>query len=141
MADTFSHTVPVGAPAARVWEALQDAQTWSNIGPIDAVWDSEHTADGTLARYRWSANAAGRSWKGTATTAEAHPGVRMRLDLTSSEIVGAIAVELHQDFITVSMEASPRGFLATMFWGTVKAALESGLPEQVEAFARALDGG
>lgn len=140
MPDTFSHTAPVTAARDRVWEALQKADTWSNIGPIDDVWDAEHAEDGTLMSYRWSARAAGRSWKGTATTAETAPGRWMRLDLASPEIVGAITVELHHHRVTVSMEAAPRGMLATMFWGTVREALERGLPRQVEAFAKSLDG-
>lgn len=139
MPDTFSHTAPVRATRDRVWGALQKAATWSNIGPIDEVWDAEHGEDGTLTSYRWSARAAGRTWKGTATTAQATPGERMRLDLTSSEIVGAITVELRDHQVTVSMQASPKGTLATMFWGTVRAALERGLPDQVKAFAQSLE--
>jgi len=139
MPDTFSHTAPVKVARDRVWAALQEAATWSNIGPIDEVWDAEHADDGTLTSYRWSARAAGRIWKGTATTAETAPGERMRLDLVSPEIVGSIEVALHDHRVTVSMEATPRGMLATMFWGTVKGALERGLPDQVEAFARSLE--
>ncbi|HSM01473.1 MAG TPA: SRPBCC family protein [Acidimicrobiia bacterium] len=139
MPDTFSHTAPVAAARDRVWDALQNAETWSNIGPIDEVWDAEHDEDGALTGYRWSARAAGRTWKGTATTARMTPGEHMRLDLTSTEIVGAITVELHDHQVIVSMEASPRGMLATMFWGAVRGALEQGLPGQVEAFARSLE--
>ena len=138
MSSTFSHTVATTVPRARSWDALQDAETWSNIGPIDEVWDAEHANDGTLQAYRWSARAAGRTWQGTATTVETEPETRMRLDLMSSEIAGAITVELADTEITVEMEASPKGLLAQMFWGTVKGALEKGLREQVEQFARGL---
>lgn len=135
----FSHTAPVTVARDRVWEALQEAETWSNIGPIEEVWDSEHGEDGTLTSYRWSARAAGRTWTGTATTAETMPNKRMRLHLVSPEIVGAVTVELHDHRITVSMEASPNGMLATMFWGAVTGALERGLPQQVERFAKSLE--
>jgi hypothetical protein len=60
------------------------------------------------------------------------------LTLDSPEIHGTIDVEINGDEITVSMDAAPKGLLATMFWGTVRAALERGLPAQVEAFAAAL---
>jgi hypothetical protein len=62
----------------------------------------------------------------------------MRLALESPEIHGGITVDIGTGKITVSMDAAPKGALATMFWGTVRRALQSGLPAQVEAFARAL---
>ena len=138
MTSTFSHTSPITASRETAWRALQLADTWSNIGPIDEVWDAEYADNGTLTAYRWSARAAGRSWNGTATTVEAEPDRLMRLDLVSSEIAGAITVELGDEKLTVSMEAAPKGLLAQMFWGTVKTALEKGLATQVEAFARGL---
>jgi hypothetical protein len=136
--DTFTHTALVDAPKAAVWSALQRAETWKNIGPIEEVWDATHAEDGSLAGYRWSARAAGRTWKGVATTFESVREHRMRLALESPEIHGGITVDIGTGKITVSMDAAPKGALATMFWGTVRRALQSGLPAQVEAFARAL---
>lgn len=138
MPDTFTHTAPVHASTAEVWAALQRAETWKNIGPIDEVWDATHAEDGSLAGYRWSARAAGRTWKGVATTFESVREHRMRLALESPEIYGGITVDIGAGEITVSMDAAPKGPLATMFWGTVRRALQSGLPAQVEAFAKGL---
>ena len=138
MSDTFSHTVAIAAPPARVWAALQRAETWKNIGPIEEVWDATHDDEGSLTGYRWSAHAAGRMWNGHARTTESEREKRLRLTLDSPEIHGTIDVEINGDEITVSMDAAPKGLLATMFWGTVRAALERGLPAQVEAFAAAL---
>ena len=138
MADSFSHTVSVDAPPERVWDALQRAETWRNIGPIDDVWDESHDEGGHLTGYRWRATAAGRAWEGEASTTDADPGRRLRMALESSEVGGAITVEIDRGEITVTMEASPRGTMARLFWGVVKGALERGLPAQVEAFAAAL---
>lgn len=138
MADTFSHTAAVDASASAVWTALQRVETWKNIGPIDEVWEATHGDDGSLTGYRWSANAAGRTWKGRATTTESEPAQRMRLVLDSPEIRGAITVDIGNGEITVSMDAEPKGPLARVFWGVVRGALERGLPNQVEAFAAAL---
>jgi uncharacterized protein YndB with AHSA1/START domain len=138
MPDTFSHTTTVDASPAEVWTALQRAETWKNIGPIEEVWAATHDDDGSLTGYRWSAHAAGRTWRGRARTTDSEREKRLRLVLDSPEIHGAISVDIDGGEITVSMEAAPKGLLATMFWGTVRAALERGLPAQVEAFAAAL---
>ena len=138
MPDTFSHTVAIAASPSDVWTALQRAETWKNIGPIEEVWDAAHDDAGLLTGYRWSAHAAGRTWNGRARTTESEPEERFRLTLDSSEIHGAISVDIEVGEITVSMEAAPKGLLATMFWGTIRGALERGLPAQVEAFAAAL---
>lgn len=138
MPDTFAHTAAIDAPASAVWSALQRAETWMNIGPIEEVWEATHAEDGSLTGYRWSAHAAGRSWKGRATTTQSEPDQRMRLALDSPEIRGAITVDIGAGEITVSMDAEPKGPLARMFWGVVRGALERGLPHQVEAFAQAL---
>lgn len=138
MPDTFSHTTTVNASPAHVWTALQQAETWKNIGPIEEVWEATHDDDGSLTGYRWSAHAAGRTWIGHARTTDSERGKRLRLVLDSPEIHGAISVDIDGGEITVSMEAAPKGLLATMFWGTVRPALERGLPAQVEAFAAAL---
>ena len=138
MPDTFCHTATVNASPAEVWTALQRAETWKNIGPIEEVWDAEHDSEGSLTGYRWSAHAAGRTWKGHARTTESEREKRLHLALDSPEIHGMITVDIGTGEITVSMIAEPKGPLATIFWGTVRRALQSGLPGQVEAFARAL---
>ncbi|MFH1104229.1 MAG: SRPBCC family protein [Actinomycetota bacterium] len=137
--DRFSHTVDVAAPSAAVWQALQSAETWKGIGPIDRVWDAVNDPDGNLAGYRWSATAAGRQWEGTARRTALDPGRSLRLDLDSSEIVGAIEVSVApggSSRLTVTLEASPKGVLATVFWGVAREALRRGLDDHVEEFAR-----
>ena len=52
--------------------------------------------------------------------------------------VNETTVEIGSGEITVTMEATPRGTMARLFWGVVTGALERGLPGQVEALAAAL---
>jgi carbon monoxide dehydrogenase subunit G len=143
MPDRFTHTVAVAADPSAVWSALQDADTWRGIGPIDDVRDATHDPDGTLTGYRWAATAAGRRYEGTARRSAMVAGRSMRLDLASSEITGAIEVTIEPaepTGLTVTMEASPKGPLASMFWPLVREALRSGTPRQVEQFAARFSG-
>lgn len=142
-AATFSHTVVAVRTPDEVWLALQDPTTWEGIGPIDAVWDAQHSDDGTLSSYRWSATAAGKRWEGSATTTEAAAPSLLRLTLKSSEVKGYIETAVSPNGsgteVTVTLRAEAVGMLSTMFWGVVRGALERGLPDQVESFGRRLD--
>jgi len=134
------HTATAAAPPGRVWAALQEAGTWAGIGPIDEVWDATHDDGGMLAGFRWSADAAGRRWEGTATTAEARSGERITLALRSSEVRGTLTAALEGDGtgatrVDVSLDVEPAGLLAGMFWGVVSGAIRRGLPGHVEEFA------
>jgi len=136
--DRFTHAVDVPAPTGQIWSALQDADTWKGIGPIDDVWAASHDPDGTLASYRWAATAAGKRWEGTARRVALAPGTSIRLALDSSEITGAIEVAVEageSSRLTVALEASPKGLMATMFWPVVSDALRRGIQTQVEQFA------
>ena len=136
--DTFSHTADARAPIGDVWMALQEAETWAHIGPVNEVWDAEYDSD-RLVAYRWSADAAGRRWEGTARVIEAIEGKSTSLALESPELKGTLTTSLLESgegtSITVTLEARAVGMLATLFWGVVKQALGSGLPHQVEQFA------
>ena len=140
---TFTHAIVVPHPPADVWRALQVPATWEGIGPIDRVWDAEHRTDGTLDAYRWSAEAAGRRWEGTARTTEAIEGRRLSLRLKSSKIRGSIATDLASTdggttALSVTMKAEAVGMLATLFWGVIQKAIGGELPHQVEDFAARL---
>lgn len=139
--DRFTHTVDVPVSPKVVWRALQLPATWKGIGPIDEVWDATHDPDDTLTGYRWSARAAGRHWEGTARRTAMEPGSSLRLALDSTEITGAIEVTIAPGAsarVTVTLEAAPRGMLATLFWGVVGEALRRGITTQVEEFAARL---
>jgi hypothetical protein len=136
--DTFRHTVAVPASPGDVWKALQQADTWSGIGPIDEVWDAEHDEDGGLLGYRWSAAAAGRIWKGTARLVDARRPERMTLTLRTDEMRGSITTDLSPGPVgtdlAVTLHAEATGMLATLFWGVVVQAIGRGFPKQVDGF-------
>lgn len=137
----FTHTVTVAADPPAIWSALQRAETWAGIGPIDEVRDARHDAGGALRSYRWSADAAGRRWEGTATTTEAIPSERMTMALETTEMRGTITVSVQAggpSAVTVTLDAETTGMLATLFWGVISTAIKHGLPGQVEGFAARL---
>jgi carbon monoxide dehydrogenase subunit G len=135
---TFSHHVVVAAAPDDVWSRLQEADTWSGIGPIDRVWEATHDGEGVISGYRWSATAAGREWKGTARTTSAVPGEHLTLGLKSSEMRGSLTTEIapngNGSHLTVTMKVETVGMLSSLFWGVVRSAMEQGLPRQVEDF-------
>ena len=139
---TFQHSVTTAANADSIWAALQDAATWGGIGPIEKAWDAEHDENGSLQSYRWSANAAGRPWKGTARTTAAAAGESMEMAIATKEIRGTVTIALTRDGestdVTVKLQAEPAGMMATLFWGAVKETIASGFRQQVEEFAASL---
>ena len=92
----------------------------------------------SIHRYRWRARAAGRTWEGTALRTAGEPDRSVTLDLDSSEIGGAITMEVEPtgtgSELTVTLYARSKGLLAGVFWGVVSDAIGSGLPRQVEEF-------
>lgn len=140
----YDHRVILAVPPAGVWEALQEPETWANIGPVHEVWDA-HFEDGVLCGYRWSARAGPRTIEGTAVTRQARAPDLMVIDLDAGEVKGMITTELEPEAggtameVQVSLEAG--GLLASLFWGPLTAVIESGLPQQVEDLAKAIDSG
>jgi carbon monoxide dehydrogenase subunit G len=141
---TFQHSAIAAASPDAIWVALQDAATWGGIGPIEKAWDAEHGEDGSLQSYKWSANAAGRTWKGTARTTAAVAGESMEMAITTKEIRGIVTITLTPEGestdVAVRLQAEPAGMMATLFWRAVKDTIASGFNRQVEEFAWRLAG-
>jgi len=139
---TFQHSATAAASPDAVWASFQKASTWGGIGPIEKTWDAEHDDDGTLQSYRWSANAAGRTWKGTARTTATAAGESMEMAIATKEIRGTVTITLTPDAdstdVTVRLQAEPAGMMATLFWGAVKETIASGFNQQVDEFAKGL---
>ncbi|MGI9609127.1 MAG: SRPBCC family protein [Acidimicrobiia bacterium] len=144
---TASHTVAVSRSPAVLWQMMQQAETWANIGPVDKIWDPHHNDDGTLSGYRFSATVAGREYAGTATTIKSVPDSTMALDLDGGEVAGVLTTVLagngdsEQTNVEVTLEVSSRGTLSAMFFPVIADAVKRGLPEQVEAFAARIEDG
>jgi hypothetical protein len=141
---SFTHHVTVPRSADEIWEQLQVAETWSNIGPVEDVWDAEHAEDGQLQRYRWSTTVGPRSYRGRAKVVASEPAHLMRLDLDATEVVGTLTTRLSQNGtdatqLEVTLEIESRGTLSTLFFPVVSDAVGRGLPRQVEEFAAAFE--
>ena len=137
---TASHSVTVAEPAADLWNTLQRAETWADIGPVERVWDPVNDADGHLESYQWSATVAGQEYVGSAKTRASEPGALMQLELDGGEVAGVLttkltAVTASTTDVEVVLEVSSRGTLSAMFFPIISNAINQGLPGQVEDFA------
>lgn len=126
-----------------MWAALQDAATWSGIGPVDDVWDAAHDEDGLLASFSWSAHVGPTKYKGSAKVTVAAEPHHMKLHLDSSELTGALIADIDEDesaTLMVTLEVASKGAIASMFFPIIAEAIGRGLPQQVEEFASTLNG-
>jgi hypothetical protein len=141
---SFSHTVELTCPPDAIWMRLQDAATWSGIGPVDDVWEPIHTADGTLTSFRWSAHVGPTKYKGTAVVAAADGPRHMKLNLDSSEVRGSLTAHIDGDespTLAVTLEVISKGAMASLFFPIIAETIGRGLPEQVERFAALINDG
>lgn len=141
---TFTHRATAPTSADQVWETLQSAETWANIGPVEDVNDAVHHDDGTLSSFRWHTSVASKRYPGVAVVAAAEPKQRMLLELDAREVVGSLEALLEPNgdgttIITINLTVTSRGTLSTLFFPVVSEAIAKGLPRQVEEFARSLD--
>ncbi|MCP3995839.1 MAG: SRPBCC family protein [bacterium] len=140
---TFTHQATASTPAAAVWESLQNAETWANIGPVEGVHDAVHGEDGDLTSFRWHTSVAARRYPGVAAVSEAQPQERMLLELDAREVVGSLEALLEPNgdgttVITINLRVTSKGTLSTLFFPVVSEAIAKGLPRQVDEFARSL---
>lgn len=141
---SFTHHVAIPRASDEIWGELQVAETWSNIGPVEEVWDEVHDDAGHLERYRWSTSVGPRTYRGKAIVAASVPGRLMRLDLDAGEVLGTLTTALSENgdgttHLEVTLEVVSRGALSTMFFPVVADAVGRGLPTQVEQFAQRLE--
>jgi carbon monoxide dehydrogenase subunit G len=142
---TFTHQATATAPIDDVWAALQNAETWANIGPVERVSDPKLDSEGQLQSFRWSTTVAAKRYPGTARVTVAIPAQRMLLDLDAREVAGSLETHLEPDgdgttVVTVTLEVVSRGTLSTLFFPLVSEAVANGLPAQVDGFAESLGG-
>jgi hypothetical protein len=140
---SFSHSVELTRPPEEVWASLQDAQTWSGIGPVDHVWEPSHADDGTLESFQWSAHVGPSNYKGSAVIAAANAPTHMKLDLDSSELKGSLIADIddkEETRLAVTLEVTSKGTMGALFFPLISEAIGRGLPAQVEEFAASLNG-
>lgn len=140
---TFTHQATTPTPADQVWQTLQSAETWANIGPVEGVHDAVHTEHGDLISFRWHTSVASKRYPGIAVVATTEPQQRMLLDLDAREVVGSLEALLEPNgdgttVITINLRVTSKGTLSTLFFPVVSEAISKGLPRQVDEFARSL---
>lgn len=140
---TFTHQVTAHAPVDAVWNSLQDAKTWANIGPVENIAESEIDEDGQLLSFKWSTSVAMKRYPGTAEVVASDPQERMVLDLDAREVAGSLETQLAPNgdgttIVTVTLEVISRGTMSTLFFPMVSETIANGLPAQVERFAASL---
>lgn len=140
---TFTHRAETSRGPDVVWERLQQAETWANIGPVDKVWDPEHDAAGSLLRYKWSSRVGPTRYRGTAEVVASDDGRMMQLDLDGGEVAGVLTTSIESTadgaVIAVTLDITSKGTLSSMFFPLVADAVGRGLPEQVVRFATSID--
>ncbi len=139
---SFSHNVELNRSVEEVWETLQDAATWSGIGPVDDVWDPIHGESEDLEGFQWSAHVGPTKYKGSAVVAIADAPHHMKLNLDSSELTGSLIADLDDNdppLLAVTLEVVSKGTMAALFFPLIAEAIGRGLPDQVEAFAVTLN--
>lgn len=133
---TFTHSVTTPASIERSWAALQDPDTWANIGPVASVSDPVYADDGTLTAFSWVADVGGKKYDGAANTTSYVVPNNFELTLDTSEIAGDVVASLvsvdEGCEVTVEITFRTKGMLSAMFFPAIKSALASGYPQQIE---------
>ena len=138
--DRFTHRVKVDASLDHAWQVLQDPETWGMIAGVERVYDARHSPDGTLRGYRFTVNAAGKRYEGTAATHNADRPSLMAVTIDTSEVAGTISVELVPSnpggtHLTASLKMRPKGILSTLVFPVIANAVGSGFADQIEGIA------
>jgi hypothetical protein len=137
---TFSHTVNVTVSNQQAWDALQNYETWGNIGPVSSVSNPENQPDGVLASFDWVAMVGSKAYDGKAWVTGYELISRYELTMDSSEIAGDVVATLVPTGdtscdVTIEITFRTKGMLSAMFFPAIKSALASGFPQQVEDIA------
>lgn len=124
-----------------VWDGLQDASTWANIGPVEQVWEPVHASE-ALVSFKWRTTVGPTRYDGVAKVVTSDPLQAMELSLDAGEVTGSLRTDLAPEatgtLITVTLVVVSRGLLSTMFFPVISEAVGKGLAAQVEHFAATL---
>jgi hypothetical protein len=137
---TFSHTVNVTVSDRQAWDALQNYETWGNIGPVSSVSNPVNQQGGVLESFDWVAMVGSKAYDGKAWVTGYDPISRYELTMDSSEIAGDVVTTLVRTGdtscdVTIEITFRTKGMLSAMFFPAIKSALASGFPQQVEDIA------
>lgn len=140
---TFSHTVNVAVSNQVAWDALQNHETWGNIGPVSGVSNPVNQSDGVLSSFDWVANVGSKAYDGKAWVTDYDLISNYQLTMDSSEIAGDVVATItpvgDTCDVTIEITFRTKGMLSAMFFPAIKSALASGFPQQVEDLAASIE--
>jgi carbon monoxide dehydrogenase subunit G len=135
---TFRHRAVAPAPAATVWDRLQDPAVWAGVAGVDDTSHHRHD-DGLLQGFHFSTRIGGVSYRGSAQVVDSRPSRGMVLAIRSNELTGSITVEMEpvgdQTSLEVTMSMRPAGILGTVVFPVVTGAVQSGFADSVDRLA------
>ena len=141
--EAFRATATTTSDPVTAWEAMQQPEVWEGIAGVEHVTDPEFHPDGSLARFRLAAIAAGKSYPGVAEVIESTPGRTMKLRLSTSELAATVALSLRASdqgtHLTIDVDMRTSTFMASLFFPVVAGVIGRGLPTAAEDFARRID--
>jgi hypothetical protein len=140
--ESFSHSSITPVTRDIAWRSLDLPATWEGIGGVDRIIDPVLDDHGRLHGFTFLTTIGGRSYRGTARANQRIEGRSMGWAISSSEVKGAITVELHDHeggtLVDATIDLESVGVLSTMFFPVIAGALRSGMAGTVERFASGL---
>jgi hypothetical protein len=135
---TFSHSATTGSDVGSVWARLDEPATWEGIPGVSRVFDPRVDEEGRLKGFEFETNIGGTMYRGNARSAGRAEGRMMSWAISSSEIEGKITVRLEANGggteVGVDLEAEGAGFLGSLLFPVISAALGNGFAATVEDF-------
>lgn len=141
--ESFQATATTTSAPEIAWKAMQQPDVWEGIAGVEQVSDPEFQSDGSLARFRLAATAAGKSYPGAAEVVESIPGRSMTLRLSTSELAATVALSLESadegTLLTINVDIRTTTFMASLFFPVVADVMRRGLPTAAKDFAHRID--
>ena len=139
----FSHAALSSAAGIdTAWTGLQRTDTWATIAGIQDISRPDFDASGNLEAFLFNAVVAGKTYPGKANVRLSSRPTDMVVAISTSEIMGQIATNLSANHsgvtVHVTLDLQSRGLLSTMMFPVIAAAVNDGLPHQIEQFAAQL---
>lgn len=138
----FSHTAVARVGIDQVWVALQDPETWKEIGGVTEISNPRFDELGLLS-YAFGLAIAGKNYRGQAQRAEAEERRRMAMRIDTNQMNGRIEVDLEpigeETNVRVGMEIGSRGFIAGLMFPVISSAVANGFEAAARQFVRSLE--
>ncbi|MCA1736088.1 MAG: SRPBCC family protein [Actinobacteria bacterium] len=138
----FSHTAVASVGIDQVWSALQDPETWKEIGGVTEVSNPRFDELGLLS-YDFGLAIAGKNYRGQARRVEADERLRMVMKIDTNQMDGRIEVDLEpvgeETNVRVGIEIASRGLMAGLMFPVISSAVANGFEAAARQFVRSLE--